>query len=407
MPGYSGNAVKSDLDRVIRQHYAERICGAVVQETEPEEDIDPEELALMVTMPHRAACGQDEQAVNEGASDIHIEPRESELVVRFRIDGILHERMSPPKSTHPLVVSRLKIMANLDIAERRIPQDGRIKFRLNDNATVDLRMNTLPTIYGEKVVLRILNPESIMLKLSDLGFSSHNYEKFKDIITRSRDCPGWSHRSASTTLYSALNYINSPHYNISTVEDPVEYRLEGINQVNVHSKIGMTFNVGLRALLRQDPDVIMIGEIRDTETLETAVRAALTGHLVLSTIHTNDAPSTLTRMIEMGLPPFLVVAATNGIVAQRLVRRLCRNCQGEGCSTCNRTGFKGRLAVHEVLTFTDTLSQAVLEGMSASRLRKLAREEGMVTMYEDGMEKVKMGLTTREEVVRVVGLDYV
>ncbi|NLO87301.1 MAG: type II/IV secretion system protein [Firmicutes bacterium] len=406
-------AAKSDLDRVIRQHYTlKESVERVVQETEPEEDIDPEELALMVDDAPivRLVDNMIEQAVNEGASDIHIEPRESELVVRFRIDGILHERMSPPKSTHPLVVSRLKIMANLDIAERRIPQDGRIKFRLNDNATVDLRMNTLPTIYGEKVVLRILNPESIMLKLSDLGFSSHNYEKFKDIITRSYGIvlvTGPTGSGKTTTLYSALNYINSPHYNISTVEDPVEYRLEGINQVNVHSKIGMTFNVGLRALLRQDPDVIMIGEIRDTETLETAVRAALTGHLVLSTIHTNDAPSTLTRMIEMGLPPFLVVAATNGIVAQRLVRRLCRNCQGEGCSTCNRTGFKGRLAVHEVLTFTDTLRQAVLEGMSASRLRKLAREEGMVTMYEDGMEKVKMGLTTREEVVRVVGLDYV
>jgi len=301
-------------------------------------------------------------------------------------------------------------MAELDIAERRVPQDGRIKFKLDETNSVDLRMNTMPTIYGEKVVLRILNPESIMLKLTDLGFSNYNFDKFKDIVTRSYGIvlvTGPTGSGKTTTLYSALNYINTPEANISTVEDPVEYRLEGVNQVNVHSKVGMTFNAGLRALLRQDPDIIMIGEIRDAETLETAVRAALTGHLVLSTIHTNDAPSTLTRMIEMGLPPFLVVAATNGIVAQRLVRRLCKTCKGQGCSTCNKTGFKGRVAVHEVLTFTDSLRQAVLEGVSASKLRKLAREDGMVTMYEDGLEKVQKGLTTKEEVARVVGIDYI
>lgn len=406
-------AAKSELDKVIRQHFTmKESMDRVVQETKPEDDIDPDELALMVDDAPivRLVDNMIDQAVNEGASDIHIEPREEDLVVRFRIDGILHERMNPPKSTHPLVVSRLKIMASLDIAERRIPQDGRIKFLLGETSSVDLRMNTMPTIYGEKVVLRILNPESIMLKLTDLGFSDHNYEKFKDIITRAYGLvlvTGPTGSGKTTSLYSALNFINSPEFNISTVEDPVEYRLGGVNQVNVHSRIGMTFAAGLRALLRQDPDIIMIGEIRDTETLETAVRAALTGHLVLSTIHTNDAPSTLTRMIEMGLPPFLVVAATNGVVAQRLVRRLCRDCKGKGCSNCNKTGFRGRLAVHEVLTFTDTLRQAVLEGMSANKLRKLAREEGMITMYEDGMEKVKQGQTTREEVARVVGLDYI
>ena len=281
---------------------------------------------------------------------------------------------------------------------------------VDDVSGVDLRMNTMPTIYGEKVVLRILNPESILLDLTDLGFSEENFAKFKDIITRAYGivlATGPTGSGKTTTLYSALNYINSPTLNISTVEDPVEYRLDGINQVNVHSRIGMTFGAGLRALLRQDPDIIMIGEIRDMETLETAVRAALTGHLVLSTIHTNDAPSTLTRMVEMGLPPFLVVAATNGIVAQRLLRKVCRECRGKGCGRCNNTGYKGRLAVHEVLTFTDNMRQAVLDGQGANTLRKLARQEGMITMYEDGMEKVEKGLTTREEVARVVGLDFI
>lgn len=406
-------AAKSELERVIRQHFTMReSMERVVQEVVPEEDIDPNELALMVDDAPivRLVDNMIEQAVNEGASDIHVEPREDSLVIRYRIDGILHERMAPPKSTHPLVVSRLKIMGDLDIAERRVPQDGRIKFLLDGDSSVDLRMSTMPTIYGEKVVLRILNPESIMMELTDLGFSDNNFEKFKGIVTRAYGivlATGPTGSGKTTTLYSALNYINTPELNISTVEDPVEYRLGGINQVNVHSRIGMTFSAGLRALLRQDPDIIMIGEIRDTETLETAVRAALTGHLVLSTIHTNDAPSTLTRMVEMGLPPFLVVAATNGIVAQRLVRRLCRDCKGQGCSRCNKTGFKGRLAVHEILTFTESLRQAVLDGKGASELRRQAREEGMITMYEDGLEKVKKGLTTKEEVARVVGLDYI
>mgnify|MGYP000896161261 CR=1 FL=1 len=406
-------AAKGEIDRIIRNHFTmKESMERVVQEAQAEDEIDPEELVLMVDDAPivRLVDSMIEQAVNEGASDIHIEPREHELVVRYRIDGILHERMTPPKNTQALVISRLKIMANLDIAERRVPQDGRIKFQVTPDSSVDLRMSTLPVIYGEKVVLRILNPESIMLGLTDLGFSDHNLENFKDIVTRAYGMvlvTGPTGSGKTTTLYSALNYINSPNLNISTVEDPVEYRLEGVNQVNVHSRIGMTFNAGLRALLRQDPDIIMVGEIRDMETLETSVRAALTGHLVLSTIHTNDAPSTLTRMIEMGLPPFLVVAATNGIVAQRLLRRLCKDCKGKGCSRCNQTGYKGRLAVHEVLTFTDALRRAVSEGAGADQLRRLAREEGMITMYEDGLEKVKAGLTTREEVARVVGLDYI
>ncbi|MTI94927.1 MAG: type II secretion system protein GspE [Firmicutes bacterium] len=406
-------AAKSDLDKVIRKHFTLReSMERVVQESKVEEELDTEQLKLMVDDAPivRLVDNMIDQAVNEGASDIHIEPREHDLFIRFRIDGILHERMTPPKSTHPLVVSRLKIMAELDIAERRVPQDGRIKFTIANGSQIDLRMSTLPTIYGEKVVLRILNPESILLKMDDLGFTPANLEKFKDIITRSYGLvlvTGPTGSGKTTTLYTGLNYINSPQFNISTVEDPVEYRLGGINQINVHSRIGMTFSAGLRALLRQDPDIIMVGEVRDAETVEIAVRAALTGHLVLSTIHTNDAPSTLTRLIEMGLPPFLVVAAINGVMAQRLVRRLCRECKGSGCSRCNKTGFKGRLAVHEVLTFTDKLRQAVIDGASASQLRKLSREEGMATMYEDGMTKVEQGLTTKEEVVRVVGLDYI
>ena len=406
-------AAKQELDKIIRQHFTmKESMERVVQESKVEDEFEADELALMVEDAPivRLVDNMVDQAVNEGASDIHIEPREDELVVRYRIDGILHERMRPPKSTHPLVVSRLKIMGNLDIAERRVPQDGRIKFKINELSSVDLRMNTMPTIYGEKVVLRILNPESIMLELPDLGFSDHNYEKFKDIVTRAYGLvlvTGPTGSGKTTTLYSALNYINSPDANISTVEDPVEYRLNGVNQVNVLARIGMTFGAGLRALLRQDPDIIMVGEVRDLETLEITVRAALTGHLVLSTIHTNDAPSTLTRMIEMGLPPFLVVAATNGIVAQRLLRRLCKDCKGSGCSRCNKTGFKGRIAVHEVLTFTENLRQAVLDGESADKLRRLAKKEGMITMYEDGLAKVEKGLTTKEEVARVVGLDYI
>lgn len=405
-------AARPEIEKIIRQHFTMReSMERVVKETQPEDEIDTDQLKLMVDDAPivRMVDSMVEQAVNEGASDIHVEPRELDLVIRYRIDGILHERMTPPKNTHPLVVSRLKIMADLDIAERRLPQDGRIKFKVSETSNVDLRMNTLPTIYGEKVVLRILNPDALMLKLTDLGFSDHNYHRFNDIVTRSYGLvmvTGPTGSGKTTTLYSALSHINSPTHNISTVEDPVEYRLNGINQVNVHSRIGMTFNLGLRALLRQDPDIIMVGEVRDMETLETTVRAALTGHLVLSTIHTNDAPSTLTRMVEMGLPPFLVVAATNGVVAQRLVRRLCRDCKGEGCGRCNKTGFKGRLAVHEVLTFTDKLRYAVLEGAGANVLRKLAREDGMITMYEDGLEKASRGLTTKEEVARVVGLDY-
>lgn len=406
-------AAKSELDKVIRQHYTIReSMERVMEDAQLEEEIDTEQLQLMVDDAPivRLVDNMIDQAINEGASDIHIEPRENDLVVRFRIDGILHERMNPPKSTHPLVVSRLKIMANLDIAERRLPQDGKIRFKLEEDNSVDLRMNTLPTVYGEKVVLRILNPESIMIKLTSLGFSEHNLDKFKDIITRAYGMvlvTGPTGSGKTTTLFSALNHINTPQANISTIEDPVEYRLPGVNQVNILSRIGMSFNAGLRALLRQDPDIIMVGEIRDLETLETTVRAALTGHLVLSTIHTNDAPSTLTRMIEMGLPPFLVVAATNGVIAQRLVRKLCQGCKGQGCSVCNDTGFKGRIAVHEILTFTDALRQAVLDGQSAAQLRKLAREEGMITMYEDGMDKVNQGLTSREEIARVVGLDYI
>ena len=406
-------AAKGELDKVIRQHFTMReSMERVVEDAKPEDDFDTEQLTLMVDDAPivRLVDNMIDQAVNEGASDIHIEPRETDLVVRFRIDGILHERMNPPKSTHPLVVSRLKIMANLDIAERRIPQDGRIKFKMDDINSVDLRMNTMPIIYGEKVVLRILNPESILMGLDDLGFSEHNLTQFKDMVTRAYGLvlvTGPTGSGKTTTLYSALNHINAPDKNISTVEDPVEYRLHGINQVNVLARIGLSFQVGLRAMLRQDPDIIMVGEVRDKDTLETVVRAALTGHLVLSTIHTNDAPSTLTRMIEMGLPPFLVVAATNGIVAQRLVRRVCRDCSSKGCSRCNDTGYKGRLAVHEVLTITDKLRQSLLDGASSAALRRLSREEGMVTMYEDGLTKIEQGLTTKEEVVRVVGLDYI
>jgi len=367
-------------------------------------------------------------AVKEGASDIHIEPSEKKLKVRFRIDGELFEMMNPPVSMGPAIVSRLKIMGNLDIAERRLPQDGRIRCTVAGRK-LDLRMSTLPTGYGEKVVMRILDTRSINVELDGLGFDENTYTIWKKQI----DAPhgivlvtGPTGSGKTTTLYASLRQLDKNSMNICTVEDPIEYHLDGLTQTQMHEKIGMTFAAALRSLLRQDPDVIMLGEIRDQETAHIAVQAALTGHLVLSTLHTNDAPSSITRLVNIGLEPFLVGAAVNAVLAQRLIRRLCTHCKqltkpseemaeflamhsfdadeiwaAKGCDRCRNCGFSGRVGIYELLTVDDSLRDLIARNPNVAEFRRLCIERGMVTLRSDGMRKVAKGMTTVSEVLRV------
>ena len=367
-------------------------------------------------------------ALKQGASDIHIEPKEKGLKVRYRIDGVLFESMNPPHHMHPAIVSRLKIMANLDIAERRIPQDGRIR-AIMQGRKVDLRMSTLPTACGEKVVLRILDNRSINVPLEALGLSENILVIWRRQIEEPHGIllvTGPTGSGKTTTLYSSLRCMDGNRLNISTVEDPIEYALAQANQVQVHDKIGMTFSLALRALLRQDPDVVLVGEIRDPETARIAVQASLTGHLVLSTLHTNDAPSSITRLINIGVEPYLISAAVNAILAQRLVRRVCQHCKepyeptdemkeflamqgfsgretckGNGCDRCRKTGYAGRLGIHELLVMDDTLRDMVTANPDVTQLRKLCRERGLVTLRQDGFEKACTGQTTIEEILRV------
>ena len=365
-------------------------------------------------------------ALKEGASDIHIEPSEKKVKVRFRIDGVLFEMMNPPAAMGPAITSRLKIMAGLDIAERRVPQDGRIRCTVSGRK-LDLRMSTLPNTYGEKTVMRILDTRSINVQLEDLGFEQGTLEVWKKLI----DAPhgiilvtGPTGSGKTTTLYSSLRQLDKNKMNISTVEDPVEYHLDGITQTQTHEKIGMTFAKALKALLRQDPDVIMLGEIRDIETASTAVQASLTGHLVLSTLHTNDAPSSITRLVNIGLEPFLVGAAINGVLAQRLLRRLCLNCKAQeapseemaefltmqgmeadtvwaakGCEKCRNTGYSGRVGIYELLAVDDQLRDVIARNPNVSEFRRMCLERGMVALRDDGFRKVARGLTTVEEVM--------
>ena len=367
-------------------------------------------------------------AIKQGASDIHIEPKEKALKVRYRIDGVLFEAMNPPHTMHAAVVSRLKIMANLDISERRLPQDGRIRCVVNDRK-IDLRFNTLPCANGEKVVMRILDNRSINVNLEDMGFSENALTLWKNAIDQPHGIvlvTGPTGSGKTTTLYASLRCMDGNKMNISTVEDPIEYHLGAANQVQVHAKIGMTFAAALRALLRQDPDVVMLGEIRDGETATIAVQAALTGHLVLSTLHTNDAPSSVTRLINIGVEPYLISAALNAILAQRLVRKICQNCKeeyqpsdemkefltmqgygaeksykGKGCDKCRKTGYSGRLGIFELLIMDDSLKDVVTSNPDVTNLRKLCRERGLVTLRQDGFEKVKAGRTTIDEIIRV------
>jgi type IV pilus assembly protein PilB len=367
-------------------------------------------------------------AVKEGASDIHIEPSENKLKVRFRVDGVLFEMMNPPAKMAAAITSRLKIMANLDISERRLPQDGRIRCVVQGRK-LDLRVSTIPTAAGEKTVMRILDTRSISVTLDELGFDENTLYIWKKQIAEPHGIilvTGPTGSGKTTTLYSSLRQMDKQRMNISTVEDPVEYHLEGITQTQTHEKIGMNFAKALKALLRQDPDVIMIGEIRDIETATTAVQAALTGHLVLSTLHTNDAPSSVTRLINIGLEPFLVGAAINSVLAQRLVRRICEHCraevkpseelaeflemngmdsekmlQGEGCDRCRGTGYAGRVGIYEMLVVDDQMRDIIARNPNVAEFRRLCMERGMVSLRQDGFQKVQEGLTTIMEVIRV------
>lgn len=367
-------------------------------------------------------------AVKEGASDIHVEPGEKKLKVRFRIDGELFEMMHPPASLAAAITSRLKIMANLDIAERRIPQDGRIRCTVQGRK-LDLRVSTLPVTYGEKTVMRILDTKSINVDLEDLGFDDDALAIWKNVINMPHGIvlvTGPTGSGKTTTLYASLRQLDKHTMNISTVEDPVEYHLEGITQTQTHDKIGMDFAKALKALLRQDPDVIMLGEIRDMETALTAIQAALTGHLVLSTLHTNDAPSSITRLVNIGLEPFLVGAAVNAVLAQRLVRRLCSHCKEEaepteemkeflemqglpsermlvakGCERCRNTGYSGRVGIYELLTVDDQMRDMIARNPNVSEFRRFCLERGMVNLRGDGIRKVAKGLTTVQEILRV------
>jgi type IV pilus assembly protein PilB len=372
-------------------------------------------------------------ALRRGASDIHVEPYEKELRIRFRIDGVLYDVMHPPLKMRDALISRMKIMSKLDISEKRLPQDGRIKIKVKVDSRsreLDFRVSTLPTLFGEKVVLRLLDKQNLMLDMTKLGFEPESLMKFQRNIAKPYGMvlvTGPTGSGKTNTLYSALQSLNTVDTNIMTAEDPVEFNLMGINQVQMKEQIGLNFAAALRSFLRQDPNIILVGEIRDFETAEIAIKAALTGHLVLSTLHTNDAPSTISRLMNMGIEPFLVATSVNLIQAQRLIRRVCKDCKqdhptpaealievgfsseeaktiktykGKGCATCNNTGYKGRIGLYEVMEITDEVRELILIGASALELRKKAIDDGMISLRESGLFKIREGVTTVEEVVR-------
>lgn len=402
------------------------------------EDMDEDEEQDVANLEEQAEEGSIIRLVNmlilegvqRGASDIHIEPLEHKIVVRYRIDGILHEAHEPPKNLQGAIISRIKIMADMSIAEWRVPQDGRIKMKIMGKS-LDLRVSTLPSIHGESVVLRILDQEAVNFGLEDLGFLPDNKAVFDKLIERPHGIilvTGPTGSGKTTTLYSALNEINDSGIKLITIEDPVEYQVEGINQMQVKEEIGLDFAEGLKTLMRQNPDVILVGEIRDYETAETAIRASLTGHLVFSTLHTNDAPSTVNRLVDLGVNPYLIGSSIQAIMAQRLVRSICDNCKeeyqpeenyltqvgfpledaaettfyrGAGCEQCDGTGYSGRTAIFELLVNNEDIGDAILEDASTGEIRDLAMENGMRTLRQDGFIKVRMGETTLMEVARV------
>src|SRR5947209_1866431 len=430
---YYGTTSSLELKRVMEDlQHAESADLEVLDEEEEmnlEQLVDSAEEAPVVKLVNLVLT----DAIKRGASDIHIEPYEKEYRVRFRIDGILYEIMNPPIKLKDAITSRMKILSKLDISEKRLPQDGRIKLKmkLNDrNKELDFRVSVLPTLFGEKIVLRLLDKDNLRLDMTKLGFEPESLVKFEEAIFKPWGMvlvTGPTGSGKTNTLYSALAKVNSPEVNIMTAEDPVEFNLPGINQVQMKEAIGLNFAATLRSFLRQDPNIILVGEIRDFETAEIAIKAALTGHLVLSTLHTNDAPSTINRLMNMGIEPFLVATSVNLIQAQRLIRRVCSECKevvhtppealvevgftieesktlklykGRGCAKCTNTGFKGRVGLYEVMEITDDIRELILIGASALELRKRAIENGMLTLRQSGLMKIRNGITTIEEVVR-------
>ena len=422
-------ASSEEIARAINSSYSvkeivEKIVGQI--KTVEVNDVQTADAAPVISIVNSLIL----QAIKEQASDIHLEPQEDGLRVRFRIDGVLRQVVTFPKAIQSAILSRIKIMGAIDIAEKRFPQDGRIKIT-EHGRDIDIRVATLPTILGEKVAMRILDKQAVCFDINSLGLSEKNLLLYKKLYTRPYGMiliTGPTGSGKTTTLYATLSAMNDIRKNIITVEDPVEYRLRGINQVQVHHKAGLGFADGLRAILRQDPNIIMVGEIRDRETAQVAVRAALTGHLVFSTLHTNDAAGAVTRLLDMGVEPFLVASSLLGVVAQRLVRTICPQCKttyaaakksvehfivaaglknvntlykGTGCSMCGSTGYKGRIAIQEVMPISAALREAIHKMVSGDDLKKLAVAEGMITMYQDGMQKVQAGRTTLSEVLRV------
>jgi type IV pilus assembly protein PilB len=429
-------ATASDVDQAIRrygqldQSVEDISAEAASKADEKTADLTQVEAAMEEAPIVRLVNLLITQAVTDRASDIHLEPSEHDIRIRYRIDGVLHEVMRSPKNIQNALISRLKVMADINIAERRVPQDGRVGLVVGGRA-VDLRVATLPTVYGEKVVLRILDKTSVLLRLEDLGFLEGPYTRFESAFRKPYGtilATGPTGSGKSTSLYATLNIINTPDRNIITIEDPVEYRLPGVNQIQVNVKAGLTFAAALRSILRADPDIILVGEIRDRETALIAMEAALTGHLVLSTLHTNDAASAVTRLIEMGVEAYLVASALDCVVAQRLARKLCERCREEyepteaelegagvppdsgiehlfrpvGCPACGKTGFRGRVGLYEVMLVSEEIEKLTVERISSEEIKKVAVEQGMITLRHDGLEKVRMGLTSLDEVFRVV-----
>ncbi|MEC7229706.1 MAG: ATPase, T2SS/T4P/T4SS family, partial [Verrucomicrobiota bacterium] len=435
-----------DIDKAIHQYYEGAKAEAVDEIFSGIED--PDASPTQIDLPSGEDASEEEapiikyvhmvisEALKRRASDIHMEPLEKRFRIRYRIDGVLHEAENPPKRLQPSIVSRIKLMSNVSIAEKRVPQDGRININVGAK-TIDLRVSTLPTAFGESIVMRILDKESLNLGLPQLGFFSDDQAVFERIIALPDGVflvTGPTGSGKSTTLYSALNFINHPDRKIITVEDPVEYEMPGVNQVQVRRDVGMTFSAALRSMLRQAPNIIMVGEIRDKETAEIAINAALTGHMVFSTLHTNDAPSAVSRLIDIGIKPFLVAAAVRAVLAQRLVRRNCPSCRvpfehdekllnslgirsdqiidasfmkGEGCVKCNGTGFRGRVGVFEMFQVNEELQSMIYEEASLVALRDKAREMGMRNMREDGIRKVIGGITTPQEVLHATVSDSI
>ncbi|WP_042459216.1 GspE/PulE family protein [Neobacillus dielmonensis] len=426
-------ATREDILRTINKYYDDDVGLEELFDELPAGDSNRDEDVTNQDSPIVRLVNQLlVNAAIQKASDIHIDPQETKIVIRYRVDGVLRIERVLPRNMLGVLTARVKIMSNMDITEHRIPQDGRIKINL-DFHPIDLRVSTLPTVYGEKIVLRLLDMGAALNDLNKIGFNALNLKRFSELIEQPTGIvliTGPTGSGKSSTLYAALNKLNSEKVNIITIEDPVEYQLEGINQIQVNSNVGMTFAAGLRAILRQDPNIIMVGEIRDKETAEIAIRASLTGHLVLSTIHTNDSIATVNRLVDMGVEPFMIASSLSGIVAQRLVRKVCRDCgeynepslrekeifarrglkidrifRGKGCPACHMTGYKGRIALHEVLVLNDDMRRIIMNDNSVSKLRENAIKNKTIFLIDDGLLKVKQGLTTTEEVLRVATLE--